>query len=104
MKVGPSSASGNEVSATSTRVEKSREIAARLEVRRRFYRGGFLVFTVIVLSVGFSMIGIDPSTWPYMLAWIGSSLLGTAVVLWWLYAARESSLYADAGRQLLDGR
>jgi len=50
------------------------------------------------------MIGFSPSTWPYMLAWIGSSLLGTAVVLWWLSKARESRLYEDAGRELLEGK
>ncbi len=89
---------------TSTPAEMSRAIAARLDVRRKFYRGGFLIFAVIILSVGFSMIGFSPSTWPYMLAWIGSSLLGTAVVLWWLSKARESRLYEDAGRELLEGK
>jgi len=50
------------------------------------------------------VIGITPSAWVYMLAWVGSSLLGTAAVLWWLYIARETSLYADAGRELLGGK
>jgi len=100
----PRSHGETDVSTTSARVEKSREVVARLEVRRRFYRGGFLIFAVIVVSAASAVIGTTPSAWPYMLAWVGSSLLGTAVVLWWLYIVRETSLYADAGRELLQGK
>ena len=85
-------------------VEKSREIVARLAVRRRFYRGGFLIFALIVVFAASVVTGFTPSAWTYMLAWVGSSLLGTAAVLWWLYIARETSLYADAGRELLRGK
>ncbi len=47
------------------------------------------------------MIGITPRLWPYVLAGVGSNLFGTAVVLRWLFITKETSLYADAGRELL---
>ena len=86
------------------REEKAREIVARLEVRRRFYGLAFLVFAVVVVSIALAMIGVSPDSWSYMVAWVGSSTLGTAVVLWWLYVARRESLYADAGRELLGAK
>jgi hypothetical protein len=88
----PASNGGNNLSTVSARVEKSREIVERLAVRRRFYRGGFFIFAVIVVSAASAVVGITPGAWVYMLAWIGSSLLGTAAILWWLYIARETSL------------
>jgi uncharacterized membrane protein YcfT len=104
MEGRPATNGGNNLSKGSARVEKSREIAERLAVRRRFYRGGFLILAVIVVSAASAVIGITPSAWVGMLAWVGSSLLGTAAILWWLYIARETSLYSDAGRELLGGK
>ena len=88
----------------SFREEKAREIVARLEVRRRFYGGAFLVFAVVIVSIALVTIGMSPDSWPYMVAWVGSSTLGTAVVLWWLYVARRESLYADAAREFLGAK
>lgn len=104
MEGRPENNGRNGLSMISIPVERSREIVARLAVRRKFYRGGFVIFAAIVVSAASVVIGSTPSAWVYMLAWVGSSLLGTAAVLWWLYIARETSLYADAGRELLRGK
>ena len=61
-------------------------------------------FAVIVVSAASAVIGITPGAWVYMLGWVGPSLLGTAAILWCLYLARGTSLYADAGRELLGGK
>jgi hypothetical protein len=104
MERRPASNGGNNLFTVSARVEKSREIVERLAVRQRFYRGGFFIFAVIGVSAASAVIGITPSAWVYMLVWVGSSLLGTAAILWWLYIARGTSVYADAGRELLGGK
>ena len=104
MEGRPSTNGGNNLSTVSVRVEKAHEIVERLAVRRRFYRGGFFIFAVIVVSAASAVIGITPGAWVSMLAWVGSSLLGTAAILWWLYLARGTSRYADAGRELLGGK
>ena len=88
----------------SLREERAREIVARLEVRRRFYIGTFLVVAVVVVSIAVATMIMTPDTWPYMVAWVGSSTLGTAVVVWWLYVARRESLYAKAGREFLGAK
>src|SRR5438093_12762411 len=52
MEGRPATNGGNNLSTVSVRVEKAHEIVERLAVRRRFYRGGFFTFAVIVVSAG----------------------------------------------------
>lgn len=81
------------------------EIAARLEVRRKFYRGGIIVFAVLVLAdvivTGALSPPVNSSVWLYALFGAFSGIVGTAVILWWLYTMRKSQLYEQAGRTLL---
>lgn len=82
--------------------ELREEIAARLAVRRKFYRGSLAVVVLIVAGATVLWIWTQPGTWPYALVWASSGVLGTAAVLWWAYVVRESALYEAAGRHVLD--
>jgi len=81
------------------------EIAVRLQVRRKFYRGGLIVFAVIVLAdvivTGALRPPADSPVWLYALFGAFSGIVGTAVIFWWLYTMRKSQLYEQAGRTLL---
>jgi hypothetical protein len=68
MEGRPATNGGNSLSTVSVRLEKAHEIVERLAVRRRFYRGGFFIFAVIVVSAASAVIGITPSAWVYMVA------------------------------------
>ena len=86
--------------------EMAEAIAVRLEVRRRFYRGGLVVFAVLVLTyvIVFGAItdpSMNSSSWLYALSGAFSAIVGTAVVLWWVYSMRKVQLYEQAGRTLL---
>ena len=85
--------------------EMAEEIAVRLEVRRKFYRGGLIVFAVILLA-GVIVTGalsppVDSTVRLYTLFGAFSAIVGTAVIFWWLYTMRKSQLYEQAGRTLL---
>jgi len=104
MEGRPATNRGNNLSTVSVPVEKAHEIVERLAVRRRFYRGGFFIFC------GHRRVRHIDRDWHHpqrlgLHARVGRfEPLGTAAVLWWLYIARETSLYADAGRELLGGK
>ncbi len=85
------------------RGETAREIEARLEVRRRFYRAAFALCTVVVLMIMLPAAWLNPDASLDLLAAAASAILGTGVVLWWAYETRKSALYEKAGRTLLEG-
>ena len=89
---------------SNTREEMSREIEVRLGVRRKFYRVGFVVFTLLVLVVAVPAAWLNPQSAGYTLAGSASAILGTAAVLLWAYSLRKSALYEEAGRRLLRER
>ncbi len=85
------------------REEMAREIAVRLAVRRKFYRGAFVVFTLLVLAVMLPSAWMNPDVSLDLLVAAASAILGTGAVLAWAYVVRKSALYEKAGRDLLDG-
>jgi hypothetical protein len=89
---------------SNAREEMSREIEVRLGVRRKFYRVGFVVFTLLVLVVTVPAAWLNPQVGGYILAGSASAILGTAAVLLWAYSLRKSALYEEAGRSLLRER
>src|SRR2546426_10523846 len=87
-----------------TREDVKKEIAARLEVRRRFYTAGFLVVTIgVLLSLGIEWwagggIPIE------LIAGAAAPVLGTGVVLWWADVSRRAALYEEVGRRVFGGK
>ena len=77
------------------------EIAARLGVRRRFFRWAFLLYSIAVLGVMLPTAWMNPDLSLYILSAAGSAIFGTGVVLWWAYVVRKSALYEQAGKRLL---
>ena len=77
------------------------EIAARLGVRRRFFRWVFLLYSIAVLGVMLPTAWMNPDLSLYILSAAGSAIFGTGVVLWWAYVVRKSTLYERAGKRLL---
>jgi hypothetical protein len=89
---------------SNAREEMSREIEVRLGVRRKFYRVGFVAFTLVVLVVAVPAAWLNPQRAGYTLAGSASAIIGTAAVLLWAFSVRKSALYEEAGRSLLRER
>jgi hypothetical protein len=85
---------------TIAREEMSREIEARLGVRRKFYERAFVVFTVLELAISVPAAWLNPAEWGYILAACASAILGTAAVLFLAYHMRKSAQYERAGQTL----
>ncbi len=81
--------------------EMKAEIAARLGVRRRFFRWAFLLYSIAVLAVMLPAAWMSPDASLYLLSAAGSAIFGTGVILWWAYVVRKSALYEQAGKRLL---
>jgi len=81
--------------------EMNAEIAARLGVRRRFFRWVFLLYSIAVLGVMLPTAWMNPYASLYILSAAGSAIFGTGAVLWWAYVVRKSALYEQAGKRLL---
>jgi len=88
-----------------SREDMAREIDARLEVRRKFYTAGFVVVTIGVLLslvIGWRVGGSIP--FEVLAGAAVGPILGTGVVLWWLYVLRRAALYEEVGRRVLGGK
>ena len=88
-----------------TREDMAREIDGRLEVRRKFYTVGFVVVTIGVLLslvIGWRVGGSVP--FEVLVGAAVGPILGTGVVLWWLYVSRRAALYEEVGRRVLGGK
>jgi len=84
--------------------ELAREIAARLGVRRKFYRAAFALYSAIVLGLTLGLVWTDPARSAYALTGAAAGILGTAAVFLWAYSVRKSALYEEAGRRVLGGK
>jgi len=96
--------SGRSLVETDAPDEMSREIEARLGVRRRFYERALVVFALVEVGISAPAAWLNPTLSRYILAGCASAILGTAVVAWCAYKVRESALYERAGRTLLRNR
>ena len=87
------------------REDMAREIDARLEVRRRFYTAGFFVVMIgVFLSLFFGWRVGGSIPFEVVAGAAAAPILGTGVVLWWLYVARRAALYEEVGRRVLSGK
>ena len=86
------------------REEIAKEIAVRLEARRRFYTVGFLVVTIgvlVSLAIGGWVGGPIPVE---IVLGAAAPIVGTGVVLWWSYVSRRAALYEEVGRRVFGAR
>ena len=61
--------------------EMSREIEARLGVRRRFYERALVVFALVEVGISAPAAWLNPTLSGYIVAGCASAILGTAVVV-----------------------
>jgi hypothetical protein len=84
-----------------SREEMADEINARLEVRRKFYAGAFVVFVIAEFGIMLFTAWMNPQASVYIFVGAASAILGTGAVMWWAYGMRKLGLYANAGEALL---